>query len=209
MLAHIRPAFVVLVCMTALTGIAYPLAVYGIARLAFPWQAGGSLIEKDGKIVGSALIGQAFVSAQYFHGRPSGAGQGYDAAASSGSNYGPTSQALADRVAADVAAQQVGGASPIPADLVTASGSGLDPHITPAAAEYQVPRIAAARGVSEAQLRAFVAEIVERPVVGLIGERQVNVLRLNIALDERFPLRAAPPADPAPASDSSPAGAPQ
>jgi K+-transporting ATPase ATPase C chain len=181
----LRPALVLLLLLTLLLGVIYPLAVTGIAMVAFPQQAGGSLLQRDGKVVGSALLGQSFAGPGYFHGRPSGAGAaGYDAASSSGSNYGPTSRALLERIAADAArlrAEQPG--KPIPADLLTASGSGLDPHISPAAAEYQVARVAAARGLSEDHLRLQVREHTRGRALGFLGEPTVNLLTLNLALD--------------------------
>ncbi len=190
MFAQLRPALTLVVAITLITGLAYPLAVLGIAQVAFPEQANGSLIRRDDKVIGSDLIGQTFTSPQYFWGRPSGAGQGYDAAASSGSNYGPTSQALVDRVKADVEARKPADSVTVPADLVTASGSGLDSHITPEAASVQIARVAAARMTSEANIRALITQFAEQPLIGLFGEDRVNVLRLNIALDERFPIAA-------------------
>jgi len=186
-LSHVRPALVLLLLLTLLTGLAYPLAVTGIAGLVFPDQASGSLIRRNGKVVGSQLIGQRFVSAGYFHGRPSAAGaDGYDAMASGGSNLGPTSKALIIRVQADVAALDVRH-EPIPADLVTASASGLDPHISPAAAALQVGRVATARRWPAERVRAAVAEATEQRLFGLFGEPRVNVLRLNLALDAASP----------------------
>lgn len=180
-----------------LTGIAYPLAVTGVAQVLFPRAAGGSLVtDADGAVVGSGLIGQSFSHPAYLQGRPSSAGQGYDAAASSGSNLGPTSKSLRDRVTAAVEklrAQNPGAPGPVPAELVTTSGSGLDPHLSPESAHWQVPRIAAARKVSEERVRAVVTELVEGRELGFLGEPRVNVLAVNRALDARFG-HPAPPA---------------
>ena len=182
---HLRPAISLLVLFSLLCGLAYPLAVTGLAQLIFPSQAAGSLASQDGRVIGSWLIGQNFSQPGYFHGRPSAAGaQGNDASASSGSNLGPTSKALQERIAATVAvlkAENPGAA--IPADLVYASGSGLDPQISPAAARFQVPRIAAARGLDAAKLDQLIDRQTEPRLLGLWGEPTVHVLALNLALD--------------------------
>jgi K+-transporting ATPase ATPase C chain len=192
MLDQFRPAIVILLLMTVLTGLIYPAAIMEIAQLIFPHQANGSLIERNGQTIGSELIGQNFDDPHYFWGRPSATGPTpYNAAASSGSNLGPTNPALVEAIQAHIDALLVadpGNMLPIPVDLVTASGSGLDPHISVAAARYQIPRIARQRGLSEARVLALVDEYSEGRQVWLLGEPRVNVLKLNLALDELYPL---------------------
>ncbi len=184
LLSAFRPAIVIGMLFALLLGLAYPLALLGVGQVLLPHQANGSLIIDKGVVIGSELIGQSFSGPRYFHGRPSAAGRGYDATASSGSNLGPTSQALADRVKADVAALAAEHPGrPVPPDLVTTSASGLDPHISPAAAAWQVDRIARARGMSADRVRQIVASETRGPVLGMIGEPRVNVLALNRKLD--------------------------
>lgn len=189
MLSQIRPALVSLALFTVLTGIAYPLLVTGIAQAAFPSQANGSVVVRDGKNVGSMLIGQPFTDPKYFWGRPSATGpQPYNGAASTGTNLGPTNPALVEAVQRRVNALRHADPEnrmPIPVDLVTASGSGLDPHISPAAADYQVGRVAGARGLDATVLRELVASHTETRMLGIFGEPRVNVLKLNLALDAK------------------------
>ena len=190
MTQHLKTAFSMTVVTTVLLGLVYPLVITGLAQVLFPDRANGQLIERDGKVIGSRIIGQPFTSPAYFYSRPSAAGAGYDAGASSGSNLGPTNRKLIDRVAGDVARLQKDNPNiPVPIDLVTSSGSGLDPHISPAAALFQVPRVARERQLSEAEVRALVAAHTEGRQFGFLGEPVVNVLLLNLALDERAPLR--------------------
>ena len=185
MFNYIRPAVVLMVLFTLLTGVVYPLTMTAVAQLIVPSQANGSLLQHDGKAIGSALIGQRFTSDRYFHGRPSAAGkEGYDAMASSGSNLGPLSKTLMERVGADVSVLRPSGKGVIPADAVTASASGLDPDISPAYAALQIARIATARRAPEARVRDIVNQQTSSPALGIVGEPRVNVLLLNLALDE-------------------------
>jgi len=178
------------IATTILLGIIYPLVVTGLAQVFFRDKANGQLIVQNGQVIGSRIIGQAFTGAAYFHSRPSNAGSGYDAANSNGSQLGPTNHALIDRVKADVATNQADNpGQPVPIDLVTSSGSGLDPDITPAAAEFQMTRVARERGATSQQLQQLIAKHTEGRQLGFLGEPRVNVLELNLELDQRFPLR--------------------
>lgn len=177
------------IATTILFGLIYPLVVTGLAQLIFPHKANGQLIRKDGQIIGSTLIGQGFSSPGYFHSRPSAAGNGWDAANSGGSNLGPTNQKLLDRVKGDVATAQADNpGTPVPIDLVTTSASGFDPDVTPAAAEFQLPRVAKARGTTVDQLRPLLAKHTYGRQIGFLGEPRVNVLELNLELDQQFPI---------------------
>jgi len=185
---NLLTAILMTLVTTLLFGVLYPLAITGLAQLLAHDPANGQLLTKNGKIIGSRIIGQTFTADGYFHSRPSAAGAGYDATSSGGSNLGPTNKTLIDRVGADVQRLQAENPGvPIPVDLVTASGSGLDPHISPAAAEFQIRRVARARKISEAELRAIVAQHTEGRQFGFLGEARVNVLELNLDLDERHP----------------------
>lgn len=181
-------AILMTIATTVLLGIAYPLIVTGLSQVMFPEKANGQLIVRNGKTIGSRIIGQAFSGPGYFHSRPSAAGAGYDAANSAGSQFGPTNKKLIDRVTADVAtAQAENPGKPVPIDMVTTSASGLDPHITPASADFQLQRVARARGISEDALRSVVGKHTEGRQFGFLGEPRVNVLELNLELDERYP----------------------
>jgi potassium-transporting ATPase KdpC subunit len=185
---HLSIAVRMTIATTVLLGIVYPLVVTGLAQLLFRDRANGQLISRDGVVVGSRIIGQPFSGPGYFHSRPSGAGDGYDATSSSGSNLGPTNQKLVDRVKGDLTRVQAENpGTPVPVDLVTASGSGLDPDISPASADFQIPRIARERALPESDVRALVRAHTQSPQLGLLGEPRVNVLELNLALDARAP----------------------
>jgi K+-transporting ATPase ATPase C chain len=188
--AHFRTGLLMTAVTTPIFGLAYPIAVTGLAQILFPDRANGQIVVRSGRAIGSRLIGQPFTSPGYFRPRPSAAGAGYDAASSGGSNLGPTSKALVDAVKARVdAARRENPTDLVPIDLVTASGSGLDPHLSPAAALFQVARVARERGAPEGEVRALVTRHVEGRQLGALGEPRVNVLELNLALDERWPRR--------------------
>jgi K+-transporting ATPase ATPase C chain len=185
MLSQLKPAIILTLLLTVITGFVYPLAITGISQLLFPGKANGSLIERDGRVIGSELIGQQFTKSGYFRPRPSAAGAGYDAASSGGSNLGPTDKALIGRVdSLTKACQAENPGVPVPIDMVTASASGLDPHITPANAEFQIPRVARERGIPEEQVRQLVREHTDGRQLGILGEPRINVLALNLALDD-------------------------
>lgn len=185
---NVLVAVLMTIVTTVLLGVVYPLLVTALAQTIFPEKANGQLMTRDGQVIGSRIIGQAFSSAQYFQGRPSAAGSGYDAANSSGSNLGPTNKKLVDAVRSNVSrVRNDNPTAPVPIDLVTASASGLDPHISPAAALFQVPRVARARNAAEADIRGLVEAHVEERQFGVLGEPRVNVLLLNLALDQQFP----------------------
>jgi K+-transporting ATPase ATPase C chain len=192
MLQQFLPALRMTLVLTVLTGVLYPALVTGIVQAMFPHQANGSLIEVNGKVVGSELIGQKFTKPEYFQGRPSAAGDGYDAANSGGSNFGPTNQKLIDRIKADAGKFRKDNPEfngPLPADLLTASASGLDPDLSPASAEAQVARVAKARGVRAAEVQELLSRFVTGRQLGFLGEPRVNVLKLNLALDSAFPVK--------------------
>jgi len=184
MLSQLKPALLITLILTALTGIIYPMIITGISHLLFPSNAYGSLVRRGGTVIGSELIGQRFMTPRYFHGRPSAAGGGYDASASGGSNLGPANEVLLVRIDSLTKALHAENPNaPVPVELVTASGSGLDPHLSPAAAEFQIPRVARERGMPEGAVRKLVERYIEGRTFGFIGEARINVLMLNLALD--------------------------